>query len=307
MGHRQQHRGGWWRYGLTTMDFGDPIGRLLAHVREVHPNLRIESVTSLHGQFNEALIVNDSLVFRFPRSHHATLMLKDEVAVLRAIRPLLTWSIPEPEYGDLAGDAPFVGYRMIPGEPLRRDAFAALDDVTVLQRLADQLAAFLHELHSVPLDALGSHIPRRDSRQRWLQMYDDVRLKLMPLMRPDAREEVRQHFESYLADPERLSFTPALRHGDFGAGNILWQPESGALTGVIDFSFAGIGDPAIDAAAISTLGESFLQRMFNDYPALESMLDRVRFYRGTYALTEALDGLRDDDQEHFESGIRGYR
>lgn len=292
---------------MTAPEDPARIERLLERIRSVHPDLSVDAVTHLRGQFNDALILNEELVFRFPRSPHAAEMLINEIAILRAVRPFVTMAIPEPELGDPAAAEPFVGYRLIPGDPLQRETLATIGDPTILQRLADQLAAFLRELHAVPSGQLANAIPRRDDRERWVKMYGDVRDQLFPYMRPDAREQVQQHFETYLADPKRLRFEPAIRHGDFGAGNILWNPKSHTITGVIDFSFAGLGDPAIDAAAISTFGEPFLERMYAVYPELAAMLDRVRFYRGTYALTEALDGLRDRDPAHFESGIRQFQ
>ena len=39
---------------------------------------------------------------------------------------------------------------------------------------------------------------------------------------------------------------------------------------------------------------------------IESFLDRVHFYRGTFALLEALFGIENDDQRAFESGIKEY-
>lgn len=283
------------------------VARLLERIRSTYPGLSPGSVTHRHGQFSDVLIVNDELVFRFPRSADAATMLRGEIAVLRAIRPFVTLPIPEPELGDLSAEEPFAGYRLIPGEALRRQALVGIGDERVLQRIADQLATFLRELHAVPVDQLGPEISRRDGYQRWAGMYADVRAQLFHFMRPSARAEVSRHFESYLSDPARLSFSPVLRHGDFGAGNILWDPETAVITGVIDFSFAGVGDAAIDAAAISTFSEPLLERLFNVYPELATTTDRVRFYRGTYALTEALDGLRDGAREHFEAGIRDYR
>jgi hypothetical protein len=41
--------------------------------------------------------------------------------------------------------------------------------------------------------------------------------------------------------------------------------------------------PVMDIAAASTLGEALFGRFPNTYPAVESMMPRVRFYRGTYA------------------------
>ena len=62
----------------------------------------------------------------------------------------------------------------------------------------------------------------------------------------------------------------------------------------------------MDVAASSTLGEALFSRFSNSYPAIESMMPRVRFYRGTYALIEALHGFKSGDREAFEAGMAGY-
>ncbi|MDQ2887094.1 MAG: aminoglycoside phosphotransferase family protein [Chloroflexota bacterium] len=71
---------------------------------------------------------------------------------------------------------------------------------------------------------------------------------------------------AFLAEPRNFAYTPVLRHGDFGGSNILYDAEMQQISGVIDFSFATMGDPALDAAAISTLGDAFLQRISTTYP-----------------------------------------
>ena len=125
-------------------------------------------------------------------------------------------------------------------------------------------------------------------------------------MRPDARAWVRHHFEAFLNAPCLHAFRPALRHGDFGPSNILYDPGAQMITGIIDFGFAGLGDPAADIAAVSCYGAPFFERLYSAYPGTESMLERARFYQGTFALQEALHGFLDDDKEAFESGIAGY-
>ncbi|NIV36025.1 MAG: hypothetical protein GWN58_43215, partial [Anaerolineae bacterium] len=57
--------------------------------------------------------------------------------------------------GQPVGQA-FAGYRMIPGEPLWRDTFRAIESQAVVRALADQVAGFLHSLHSVPVKGLHS-------------------------------------------------------------------------------------------------------------------------------------------------------
>jgi aminoglycoside 2''-phosphotransferase len=117
---------------------------------------------------------------------------------------------------------------------------------------------------------------------------------------------VRRHFEAFLNEPRVHTFKPALRHGDFGPSNILYDAGARVIGGIIDFSSAGLGDPAADIAAGSCYGASFFERLRGAYPQVESVLERARFYRGTFALQEALHGALNNDREAFESGIAGY-
>ena len=85
--------------------------------------------------------------------------------------------------------------------------------------------------------------------------------------------------------------------------NILHDSSTMTITGVIDFDSAGVGDPAVDFAAASCFG---LQRSSKVYPEIQTALDRVRFYVGTFPLQEALFGWDSGDAEAFRRGIAPY-
>jgi aminoglycoside 2''-phosphotransferase len=98
-----------------------------------------------------------------------------------------------------------------------------------------------------------------------------------------------------------------LRHGDFGTGNILYDPQTLHITGIIDFGFAGLGDRAVDIAGLAaSYGEAFVMRCAAIYPEIAQMLPRARLYRGTFALQQALYALRDGNPADFEDGMAGY-
>ena len=166
--------------------------------------------------------------------------------------------------------------------------------------------AFYGELHRIPVERLGTGLPIQDGPEEWASLYAEIRQHLFPWMRLDAREWVTNHFETYLNTTTLHIYEPALRHGDFGTCNILYDRATQAIGGVIDFGFAGIGDPALDIAAISRYGETFMGRFSDTYPEIELMLERARFYTGTYALQEALHGFKKGDQDAFESGMALY-
>lgn len=284
----------------------------LQSIRQSYPDLLIKKVQShqQEGQFNDILIINDDLIFRFPRYAEGIQTLITEIQILERLQGWLTLPIPNPIYTSTdtqnVGQV-FMGYPMIPGQPLWYETFQAITETETLQSLADQLASFLKELHGIPVEQFGPGLPVHGGPAEWASLYSDIRRHLFPFIRQEAQAWVERHFESYLNNPELHTYPICLRHNDFGTGNILYDPQTKSISGIIDFGFAGLGDPALDIAAASGYGEDFFSRFYKIYPEIESMLDRAQFYKGTYALQEALHGFLNNDREAFESGIAEYR
>ncbi len=283
----------------------------LQQIRHIYPELDIKAARLLgHGQFNDILQINDDLIFRFPRLTQAAEIMVYEVTMLHALNKVIkTLPIPDPIY--VSVDKPvvnenFMGYHMLTGQSLSQGVLKGITDEHILNHLASQIGSFLRELHNVPVDALPMTLHNADDRAQWQETYEAFREKLFPYMRLDAREEVTHQFETFLNEPGHFTYTPTIRHGDFGGSNILYDPAFQKISGIIDFSFIAIGDPAFDIASVSTCGDAFLQRICKAYPEAESMLERANFYRSTFALLQALYGLRDGDQESFEDGIADY-
>ena len=295
---------------------GMPVDRMTAHLqrlREAYPDLALDppALRFMRGQSNDVLLVGREFVFRFPRSPQAAQILAAEAALLRALRGRLPLPVPDPTYvgaDPRTGRPGFVGYRLIPGEPLTPASLRATAGGEALHRMASQLAAFLRALHGVPVGEFGLVPPVVDGREAWTRLYARFRVELFRHMRPDARDGVARRFEAFLAEPSHFAFRPVLRHGDFGGGNILHDLASGEVTGVIDFGAAGMGDPAVDLAALSWYGELFLGQFFSAYPELAApdVRARARFYRSTHALQQALWALETGDEAEFADGITAY-
>jgi aminoglycoside 2''-phosphotransferase len=281
-------------------------------IQEAYPELRINTIRlNEDGQYNHVLIVNEALVFRFAKYETSVKTLQREVTILRHLQGHLSLDIPQPRYQQLekpfVGEA-FMGYPLIQGIPLWDEFFQTIQDKAVLNRMAHQLGTFLRELHQrpaqdlIPLDLAGS-----DTRAEWLDVYTRIQAKLFPLIRPDAREQVTSRFETYLDTPRIHHFTPVLRHGDFGGGNIIFNPETQSIAGVIDFAFTGLGDPAVDIAGLQCFGDTFFEASCQVYPEMAAYEERSQFYRsGAFALLEALFGVEQGDQAALEGGLASY-
>ena len=285
---------------------------MLDHLSSAFPDLVIDTarLISGHGQNNEILVVNESIIFRFPLYDGGVASLEREIAILRAIQPFLALATPDPAFvslDDRSVGKVCLGYPMIPGTPLWQETLNSIPDTLAVRSLGRQVGGFLRQLHAVPVDAvLPDEATGFDPLARWKYLFGRMRERLYSHMRPDAQEATSTHFESFFERFADLAISPVLIHGDFGPGNILADPETWTITGVIDFGSAGVGDPAIDFAAVPRKPSAFFDGLVGTYPDISSATDRVQVYRGTFALQEALFGIESGDDEAFRRGIAEY-
>lgn len=283
----------------------EAIARLL-------PAVPVEHMTDVgQGQNSRVFLVNGEWIVRLPKHESAARVLVGERALLTRLRGRLPLVVPDPLVATPEGGSAGMVYRLLPGVPLTPTALAEMPEASQ-QHIATRLLGFLRALHTLPLAEVGgtSLVPVA-SYAAWAEMYEQVRSRIFPLMRPDARRQVGTLFDGYLGAGS-AAIPEALVHGDFGPGNILYQPDARPVrvSGIIDWSSAGRGDPAVDLAALIgpvSYPLAVIATGFSAYPEAEEMLTRAHFYASTFALQDALFGLEHDDAEAFESGIAQYR
>jgi aminoglycoside phosphotransferase (APT) family kinase protein len=208
------------------------------------PDLQAESVRPFaEGWDYDLWLVDETLLFRFPRREIAVPGVEIEIAVLPKLAPLLPLPVPAAE---LVGRPieefpwPFFGSRLLPGREL---GDAKLDDAARV-KVARSLGAFLRELHEATLpDALPVDRNRRADMQTRVPM---VREQLELVERaglwrpPPSVEEVFAQAEQL--PPPQLD---TIVHGDLHFRQLLVDEEAN-VTGVIDWVDVGRSDPAID-------------------------------------------------------------
>jgi aminoglycoside 2''-phosphotransferase len=266
----------------------------LRKIRETFPALEISSIrVNTDGLINDVLIVNEDLVFRFPRNNDwGKKLFANEIKIIELARKYVALPLPQFEYksNDLAV------YRYIKGDALRREDILKLTAADQ-EKIARELASFLKQFHAIPPFELAqnniapSDVNRR--REVWLKLFENARAELFPAMMPHVRESVSEHFAPLLADENFMDYPPRLINGDIVPYHIIFDREKGRINGIIDFGTAGIGDAAADfSCIIYNYGESFLEKMAKDYPEIEDAVNRARFWAGTLHLQWALAGLR---------------
>jgi len=284
----------------------------LRQIRKHYPDLPIDTATlNQDGQYNDIVVVNDALIFRFAKVTESVETLRKEIHILRSLQGQVSLAVPNPTYNNaetnIIGEA-FIGYPMIPGRPLLFHDFEAITNVKARERIANQLSRFLYELHHIFAHSLVPiELPFCDTQDEWKNMYERIQAQLFRYMRPDACQQVAKQLEDYIGNADLYKFEPAFRHGDFGAENILYDPDGQSVVGILDFGGAGLGDPAVDFAGLfASYGEEFYKQCCSFYPEMEHAMMRVQFYCQTFALEEALFGIENGDQVAFENGIARF-
>jgi aminoglycoside phosphotransferase (APT) family kinase protein len=245
----------------------DALGRSRATILEIDD-----------GYDFEVAVVDDEWVFRFPRRSGVDEALEIEIALLPAIAPALPVDVPSFEH--ISRDPLFVGYRLIRGEPL-------------VDEDADGIRAFLEALHV--LDPSGLPVERSD----WVEAYRDQCAEFERLVFPVLDKDERSHASRLFGEVETLAgFEPALLHADLGAEHLLVR--NGRLAGVVDWSDARVGDPALDYAWL-------LNGPFPDWDVDPDLRRRARFYHRLGPWYEAHYGLFTNQPAHTERGLAGIR
>jgi aminoglycoside phosphotransferase (APT) family kinase protein len=200
------------------------------------------------------------VIARLSRSSEARKRLQATMAVLQALHDRTSFAVPRIFWSLDPGQdvsAPFgaLAYRTLAGEPL--------SPATIGQDTAGSLTGALIEIHRVTADrSLALGLPSLADQERFRQSsYATIRDLLCRHLSPGQFRLVDAWHASSPPLPER----PALVHGDFWQENLLADPASGRLTGVLDWENAMMGDPAQDFGPLRHLDRALAENVLVHY------------------------------------------
>jgi len=218
------------------------------------------------GFRNVTVETAEGLVFRVGRNAEAIKGHLMEAHLLPALAPHIPVAIPRPSWH--AGPSPrfpfgVLGYPVLPGASFSP---RFLTD-SVLDGLAIAVARFLVALHRFPVsEALARCGPQPQERWARLELMRDVTLPaLRSSLSADEYARIVRWWEDVFTDDTLRNTTPVLCHGDLWYENILIDPNTAELVGVVDFENAALADPAQDFATQMHLSRRFTARIIAAY------------------------------------------
>jgi aminoglycoside phosphotransferase (APT) family kinase protein len=183
-------------------------------------------------------------VIRLPKNPDAegAAKLHREAAAAKLIAPRLPLPISVPEVYEPNDGPSFCVHAMVPGVPLRSLNRPAA------YGFGKTLRSFIEALQAVPVDeALAAGLEVVDGQQLRQFITDDwehhVR-RVFPLISCEARTYADLQHNLMLEDERLYHYEPRICHRDIDDRNLLADPETGELTGVIDFGDVNLSDPA---------------------------------------------------------------
>ncbi|EQD57797.1 Aminoglycoside phosphotransferase, partial [mine drainage metagenome] len=214
-------------------------------VTESFPDLKIARISiNNRGGDNLVAIVNDAVVFRFPKSKEAENAMKNEIRLIHILKDFPV-RVPEYRYFPKAGDL-FAGYPMIPGAPLNEAS-------TIGRGMMKDILAALNYLRNFGKGAAReSGIPIHDAAS-WIKRQGDILARfqesLSEITGKGFFEELENNLNVSLLEMKEGCLS--LVHGDMYRGNVLISRRHDSLNGIIDWGDALYGDYAFDIAAVT--------------------------------------------------------
>ncbi len=205
-----------------------------------------------------------SWVLRLPRRQDVLATASREHQILTALKAHLPVAIPDWQiYSEQ-----LIAYPLLKGQP------ACLVDAsglpvwafdlqnppsTYLQSVAESLAA-LHQLSPEILAATGAPVLNGEQAREKLNHEIQQTRELL-----NVPEQIWQRWQNWLNHDVLWQQTSTIIHGDLHPGHQLLDSDS-QLTGLIDWTEAAVGDPALDFAAhYGLFGEDALDKLLKHY------------------------------------------
>jgi len=228
------------------------------------------------GWCSRVYLVNDELVFKFPKHAEAWKELHREIRFLEFAADKLPLAVPR--YLHVAPE--YAVYQYLRGRAVDPDAADA-----------DTLAEFLRAMHGLnPDPELRELLPCEDRRAVAEEYFVRAEREIAPKLSTQEAARLRREFEMYLIRHENFLFQPVVVHGDFAADHIL---ADDSIKAVIDFGDVSWGDPDYDFMYLFVdFGWAFVEKIARSYghPDLERLRRKCRYFAIVDQIGTIVDG-----------------
>jgi aminoglycoside phosphotransferase (APT) family kinase protein len=226
------------------------------------------TLTPDQGESSWTFVIDRALVVKVARSGDVSLRMRREVALLKVVAEHWPVAVPRASLAEVAGGVSVMFYPWIAGRPLTRsdlDGDAALTEV---------LLAAVDSLRDVPLVPVAEVLGTSASTTAWRDHHRQLWTSIIDTAGPHLPADLVARLQQvYLAAVE----------GD-----------AAAITGVIDWEYALVGDPLQDQVALG-YGREFVESG-RAGPRVDATA-RLEYYAVFGPAAAAANGVRTRDEQ----------
>jgi len=266
-----------------------------------------------HGTYN-VFEVKNRYIFRIPdkvfRNQKGVKLIQNELKMLQQVQNYVSVTIPNILYISIDPDCPLMGYEKIDGIPLSKCYYKTSKREKL--QIAKEISIFLSELHS---DEFLNEVIRNTLiditfsceryREKWEKYFEKIQVSLFNSMNSTQKRWITNLFNTFLNEKENFNFKYTIIHGDFDTSNILIDPKSLKITGIVDFEESRIYDPAADFLFYDE-GNDFLKEILSNYKGEidRSFENRMKFLYGRSCLAYIEFGMKHNIPDMIEAGFQ---
>lgn len=290
---------------------GNDLQIYLDRLLEDFPNLQIRTVKLIgSGWHHDAVEVNGEIIFRMPRFDHESditdASVGYETAVLALLQGRLGVAIPEPHY--IAKDMSYFGYPKLRGELLAdqwHNLNMAEQDAIIAQWV--EVVANLHQTidvttaRQVRVPLFSNPGETKDGAAG--RIYDVQGLD--PIVYAFADSVLAQS-----ADIDVAGNQDTLIHNDLHFRNMLIDPDTHRLVGVIDWTDLCIGPLEREFCAWEWEHDNSIEKATKGYERLTGRkvnLAEARFWKHIETISDIVEAAESNDQEKIRDCVEHIR
>ena len=250
------------------------------------------------GWDNELFTVGSEWILRFPKRSERVPWLLREVEIMTVVGEVMGALVPR---FDFIGEPsrrfpyPFVGYRRLPG--VGADRARVADPACLVLEIGRALSR-LHGVDPARIPGTPEGLAAEawpSARERLISVAGSVR----PLLANDVLEKAEPYLAGAIPEPAREG-PRCFIHNDICPDHLLVDPDTGHLTGLIDFTDAMVGDPVLDFVGLIGVGDrAFIDQVLADYdrPLGDSFAEKLSWQTRVLTLTWLAEAAADDPDD----------
>jgi aminoglycoside 2''-phosphotransferase len=280
---------------------------LLEKIQQYQPNVSYDTAEYIvSGADHEVIILDNKLVYRFPKANAPHETLFDEAGLLTYLNQHID-GVQIPDYTFVADDGSFGSYEYIHGDPLSAEILNGLPEDDKDDAI-NQIASFLTQLHATPSDIIEKYNVRRsDPEETFRTLEENVKTFALPRLTQDEQETAMKYLAS-LQETLNDEFEPVLKHCDLKANNVLWDAAEKHIK-IIDFGDREYGDPADEFRWLMRYGQDSLDQILDQYqgPIDANLQNRIELQHVRPAFRSMWVGVERNDEQRFQKGYAKFR